>query len=127
MSDWWQDFQNWIFWNSGGPRSGTTIDGPVSLIENALDDMGKQMDRAGEVIGLSADDRAKLSFWAESVPFLGDTIRAKNNWNRANDYLDNTGQSWSDVKYGMSGGSTMTSLVSRGTNFVSDNIKELYS
>lgn len=48
------------------------------------------------------------------------------NW--LNDYMKNTGLDYSDIKYPsrVSGGSGYANVVTRGMNFVSDNIRRLY-
>ena len=48
------------------------------------------------------------------------------NW--LNDYMKNTGLDYSDIKYPsrVTGGSGYANVVTRGMNFVSDNIRRLY-
>lgn len=58
------------------------------------------------------------------LPFVGDAIRSRDNWDYINDYMGNRGLAWSDVKYPsrVVGAST----AGYGLNFVSSNIENLY-
>lgn len=57
------------------------------------------------------------------LPVVGDIQRSIDNWNYYNDYLNNRGLDWSDVKY-----PSRMSTVSLGStlSFVSKNIDRLY-
>lgn len=94
-------------------------------IEKGLRDLGNVMDNFGTVMGLSANQKAKLNYWAHGIPVIGDFLKAKDQWNHDTDYLRNRGLNWSDVKYTGMNSSAYTGI-SRGYSFVSDNIRHLY-
>lgn len=62
-------------------------------------------------------------YLASNIPVLGDVLRAVDTMRYYDDYMSNSGLSWSDVRY-------PTRLNSSGfsglTNFVSRNIERLY-
>lgn len=77
------------------------------------------------IFGLDADSsfRNQARYIASSLPGIGPIIQAQDNWNYINDYMENRGLSWSDVKYASRlGNSGVGGLVS----FVSSNIARLY-
>lgn len=79
--------------------------------------------------GLDAVDpelAPKLGVMARALPLYGDVLSARDNVNYIQDYLDNTGQNWSDIKYPGRINLGLNAVVRQGTNFVSDNIKHLY-
>lgn len=92
--------------------------------------MGRNtMDALSAIFGnADSDVAAYWRNWAgyigSSMPILGDFIRSRDNWNYINDYLDNRGLSWSDVKYPSRVVGASTS--GYGLNFVSSNIENLY-
>ena len=67
----------------------------------------------------------KVAYVLAGVPIVGDVIRAVNGYRQIEDYLENTGLSWSDIEYpgtGIAGMSSVGSVM----NFVSSNIERLY-
>lgn len=61
----------------------------------------------------------------KAVPFLGGFVSAADNYKYAKDYINNTGLSWGDIKYGGLGVG-LSSVTGPVTNFVSDNLERLY-
>ena len=65
----------------------------------------------------------KSVYFASNIPVFGNVFRAVDTMRYYDDYMANTGVSWSDVRY-------PTRLNSSGfsglTNFVSKNIERLY-
>lgn len=75
-------------------------------------------------IALGDDEYARWKYLLQDAPGVGAFIKFSDNVQYWTDYFKNTGLSWSDVLYPsrLSGGGFVSSL-----NFVSDNIKKLYS
>ena len=69
----------------------------------------------------------QLRLFLSGAPIVGGMIRSEDNWNYLNDYLDNCGIDWADVKYPTRAGSipALGSFAS-GLSFVSRNIEHLY-
>ena len=74
---------------------------------------------------VSAYWRNWAGYIGSSLPFIGDAIRSRDNWNYINDYMRNRGLGWSDVKYPSRVVGASTS--GYGLNFVSSNIESLYN
>lgn len=73
---------------------------------------------------VSAYWRNWAGYIASGLPVVGGFIRSRDNWNYINDYMENRGLSWSDVKYPSRVVGASTS--GYGLNFVSSNIENLY-
>lgn len=73
---------------------------------------------------VSAYWRNWAGYIGSSLPFIGDIVRSRDNWNFINDYMSNRGLSWSDVKYPSRVVGASTS--GYGLNFVSSNVEKLY-
>lgn len=94
-------------------------------VKEVVGDVGTGMDALGTVLGLTNDDKRELEYMASQVPFIGDLITARDNYNYITDYMRNRGLSWEDMRYPSrvtGSGSGYYGAVS----FVSDNIKRLY-
>lgn len=77
------------------------------------------------IFGSGADSaiRNQARYIASDLPGIGPIIQAQDNWNYINDYMENRGLSWADVKYvSRLGRSRSGGIVS----FVSSNIGRLY-
>lgn len=90
---------------------------------------GSTPDALRKVFGTSdAEVSAYWTNWAKyigsSLPFIGGVIRSQDNWNYINDYMENRGLSWADVKYPSR--VVGASSAGYGLNFVSSNIEKLY-
>lgn len=65
----------------------------------------------------------QLRLFLSGAPIVGGMVRSEDNWNYINDYLNNRGIDWSDVKYP----SRTVGMPIRGMlSFVSRNIGHLY-
>lgn len=72
---------------------------------------------------VSAYWRNQARYIASGLPGIGPIIQAQDNWNYINDYMENRGLSWSDVRYASRlGNSGVGGIMS----FVSSNIERLY-
>lgn len=79
-----------------------------------------------DVLGISDAQVNQAMYWLSGVPVLGDVMDMFVGYDKINDYLENTGQSWADIEYpgmGMAGAVGVSGML----NFVSDNIKDLYN
>lgn len=98
-------------------------------IENAgdwvLENGGHVLDAIAGVMGLDADDRAEIKWWASGLPVIGDAMKALDSHEKMEDYLDNRGMSWSDMMYTPGSGYSPVGFSST-VNWVSDNISRLY-
>lgn len=85
---------------------------------------GKALDSIIYGAGFTDDDKAKVKYFVSGIPLLGDVlVKNPDDYKRMKDYLQNTGQSWSDVKYpGKVSGQSWGSAV----NFVSKNLEKIY-
>lgn len=112
---WWDDFTESI----GDFYNDTIAKGLGDLYEGFKD-----------WSGFDDDDEAKALYWLSNVPIAGDVISSNSKYDYLNDYLNNKGMSWSDLRYiGMNGLTTSGNWYSSASdmyNFVSDNIVELY-
>lgn len=95
-----------------------------SIYGDVVNDLGNTADSIIYGLGFTDDDKQKAKYLASGIPIVGELLKSSDEYAWTSDYLSNRGLSWSDVKYpakisGQSYGSTM--------NFVSDNIKRLYS
>lgn len=67
--------------------------------------------------------RNQARYFASGLPGIGPIIQAQDNWRYINDYMENRGLSWSDVRYASRlGNSGVGGIMS----FVSSNIERLY-
>lgn len=73
--------------------------------------------------GADASIRNQFRYIASGLPGIGPVIQAQDNWNYINDYMENRGLSWSDVKYASRLGNSGSSGI---MSFVSSNIERLY-
>ena len=72
---------------------------------------------------VSAYWRNWAKYHGSGLPGIGPIIKAQDNWNYINDYMENRGLSWSDVKYPSRLGNSGAGGV---VSFVSSNIEKLY-
>lgn len=72
---------------------------------------------------LSVGMKNQIASVISGVPVLGDIQRSIDNWKYQNDYMNNRGLDWADVRY-----PSRISTLSLGStlNFVSKNIEKLY-
>lgn len=77
-----------------------------------------------QVFGSEGDAalRNQFLYIVSGVPIVGDIARSYDNWSFLNDYMENRGISWADVKYPTRLGSTYSAVPA----FVSSNIERLY-
>lgn len=88
-----------------------------------MEGAGSFGDWFGSLLGLTDDDKAELEYVMADVPIVGDFMRARDDYNRMDDYLRNTGQSWSSMRYPtLAQGSGLTGGLQR----LSSNVLELY-
>lgn len=93
----------------------------MSDLEQRYNRVGQSMDTFGSVMGLSENDKAKAEYFMQNIPYVGDILKFKDDWNTMNRYLDSHNMEWSDVKHPIGG----TSL--RGTvATLSRNVLTLY-
>lgn len=72
---------------------------------------------------LSPGMKNQMKLVLSGAPVIGGIIQSVDNWNYINDYLNNRGIDWADVKYpGRIGGMHYGGAL----NFVSKNIDKLY-
>ena len=69
----------------------------------------------------------QLRLFMSGAPIVGGFIKSEDNWNYLNDYLNNRGIDWADVKYpSRAVGMPALGSVASGVSFVSRNIEHLY-
>ncbi len=86
--------------------------------------LGTTPEAMRQVFGDGGDPalRNQFLYFVSGIPIVGDIARSYDNWSYLNDYLENRGISWDDVKYPTRLGSMYSSVPS----FVSSNIERLY-
>lgn len=77
-----------------------------------------------EVFGSGGDPalRNQFLYFVSGIPIVGDIARSYDNWSYLNDYMENRGITWDQIKYPTRLGSTYSAVPS----FVSSNIEKLY-
>lgn len=107
------DVQDW--WNGLSDRWDSPHDDPWDAILDVMD-----IDEA---------NRKKVISMASGLPVIGDLLKASDQYNYTQDYLDNRGMSWEQLKYpalvNVGGGGFVSGLRS-GSQYVSRNIERLY-
>lgn len=100
----------------------------VDFMGDRLYNAGQTMDDIGTALGWSREDKNKIEYAFAGVPYLGEFVRARDNWNYMDDYMKATGINWSDIPYPslIRGAGSIGHAVSSTAGFVSDNIKSLY-
>lgn len=100
----------------------------VDFIGERFYNAGQSMDRIGSWLGLSREDKNKIEYAVAGIPVLGDTLRARDNFNAMEDYMRITGTSWADIPYPsrVFGAGSIGRAASSLGGFVSKNIKDLY-
>lgn len=78
-------------------------------------------DERNDIIPEGLNNQMRL--FLGGAPLVGGMIRAEDNWNYLNDYLNNRGIDWADVKYPSR---TVGMPIGGMLNFVSSNISHLY-
>lgn len=99
-----------------------------NIINGLYKDLPESVGNLASVFGMSDASKNRFSYMFSSLPVIGDFMKASDNYQYMNDYLDNRGMSWSDMKYPtrQSGSGYGSSSLRGSYNFVSDNIKYLY-
>lgn len=96
-------------------------------VEQSMWRTGQNLDNLGTLMGLSRADKNKIEYSISRLPIVGSAISARDSWNYMNDYMRNTGTSWSDMPYpSMVRGAGSIGAAIGGWNFVSDNVSRLY-
>lgn len=95
------------------------------VVGDVVDFGGGVFDSIAGVMGLDKDDRAEIKWWLGGLPVIGDFMDVAESHEKMEDYLENTGQSWSDVEYPATG-ALQPQGVSSTLNFLSSNIDSLY-
>ena len=77
-----------------------------------------------QVFGSGGDPalRNQFLYFVSGIPIVGDLARSYDNWSYLNDYMENRGITWDQIKYPTRLGSSYSAVPS----FVSSNIKRLY-
>lgn len=82
-----------------------------------------------DLLDIPESDRKKFVSQFSDIPIVGDLWKYMDRQKQIQDYMDNTGLSWEDVKYPAlmnSGGTYIMNMSRPATNFVSKNIEKLY-
>lgn len=82
-----------------------------------------------DLIGISDADQKELLNDLSGIPIIGELLSADQQHEKIEDYLQNSGMDWSDVKYPVlldAGQYNLYSSARSTTNFVSKNIDRLY-
>lgn len=79
-----------------------------------------------DLVGLDQGDANRFQAMLSDVPVIGDVLRWQQKNEQMNDYLDNRGLEWSDMKYPALQGLGVGSVVRSANSFVSKNIEKLY-
>lgn len=79
-----------------------------------------------DLVGLDQADANRFQAMVSDVPVIGDVLRWQQKNEQMQDYLDNRGVDWSDMKYPALQGLGVGSVVRSANSFVSKNIEKLY-
>ncbi len=79
-----------------------------------------------DLVGLDQADANRAQSMLSDVPVIGDVLRWQQKNEQMQDYLDNRGLDWSDMKYPALKGLGVGSVVRSANSFVSKNIEKLY-
>lgn len=82
-----------------------------------------------DLVGISEADQKEMLNDLSGIPIIGDLLMADQRHEKVEDYLNNSGMDWSDVKYPVlldAGQYNLYSSARSTTNFVSKNIDRLY-
>ena len=109
----WDDVQDW--WNGLSDRWNSPHDDPWDAVLDVMD--------------IDDASRKRAISMLSGVPIVGDIWKAMDQYKQTEDYMDNRGIDWTDVKYPAlvnTGSNYAYNVINRGTSFVSDNVKSLY-
>ncbi len=79
-----------------------------------------------DLVGLDQADANRAQSMVSDVPVIGDVLKWQQKNEQMQDYLDNKGLDWSDMKYPALQGLGLGSVVRQANSFVSKNIERLY-
>ncbi len=79
-----------------------------------------------DLVGLDQGDANRFQSMVSDIPVIGDVLQWQQSNEKMQDYLDNRGLEWSDVKYPALQGLGVGSVVRSANSFVSKNIEKLY-
>lgn len=82
-----------------------------------------------DLAGISDADQKEILNDISGIPFIGDLLQADQQHEKVEDYLQNSGMDWSNVRYPVlldAGQYNLYSSARSTTNFVSKNIDRLY-
>lgn len=80
-----------------------------------------------DLVGLDEGDAKRFQSMLSDVPVIGDFLRLEQNSEKLDDYLENRGLDWSDVKYpALQRENGVGAVLRSASSFVSKNIERLY-
>lgn len=80
-----------------------------------------------DLVGLDQGDANRFQAMMSDVPVIGDVLRWQQSVEKTQDYLDNRGLDWSDVKYpALQREYGLGSVLRSANSFVSKNVENLY-
>ena len=79
-----------------------------------------------DLVGLDQGDANRFQSMVSDIPVIGDVLQWQQSNQKMQDYLDNRGLDWSDMKYPALQGLGVGSVVRSANSFVSKNIEKLY-
>lgn len=79
-----------------------------------------------DLVGLDQGDAKRFQSMVSDIPVIGDVLQWQQKNEQMQDYLDNRGLDWSDMKYPALQGLGVGSVVRSANSFVSKNIEKLY-
>lgn len=80
-----------------------------------------------DLVGLDQADANRFHAMVSDVPVIGDVLQWQQSDQKMQDYLDNRGMSWADMKYpALQTQVGLGSVVRSANSFVSKNIEKLY-
>lgn len=80
-----------------------------------------------DLVGLDQADANRAQSMLSDVPVIGDVLQWQQSQEKMQDYLDNRGMDWSDLKYpALQTQLGLGSVVRSANSFVSKNIEKLY-
>ncbi len=79
-----------------------------------------------DLFGLDQADANRFQAMVSDVPVIGDVLQWQQKNEQMQDYLDNRGFDWSNMKYPALHGLGVGSVVRSANSFVSKNIEKLY-